>query len=441
MISDTHFGDPMSVLAVKDPHTQQISLGSRYEEFRNAIHAAFNGKPLDYLVLIGDILDFSIAHYSVAYEIGKIFFQQLTTDNVLKKVGNKCGQIIYVPGNHDFDLWHTVEYQVNIINKIQDKKFASPLKMSVPVIIDNRKASPLHGLTLHNVHASTKKNTPKYGGLFLDQLTTPHIIFNFGFPNLYLINENETAIVTHGQYLDFYWSFLGEWTLKILKSDLDIKNTSLLNLVETVGINLPTSQLGCSSVGQAGPLTQVILELQQELKEHDVSRMDRYLTRIRKKIREKINGISGFIFNCAFNYIQGLLLKKLKHAEPARYRKKFLTDPVVKERFIRFYKSTIYEINELKNKYGVDIPVPTKFIFGHTHQPIPWNDPLELTMPCSEDSSEHSLLIYNTGGWLNHINKKKVLEFCGAEIFFFDSETGFSSASIGYDPRDRVKPS
>jgi hypothetical protein len=159
-------------------------------------------------------------------------------------------------------MWHTVEYQVNIINRIQNKQPANPLKMSVPVIIDDRKSSSLYGLTLHNVRAHTARNTPKYGGLFLDKLTIPNVVFNFGYPNLYLINEKETVIVTHGQYFDFYWSFLGKWALKIIKGDLDIKDYSLLNLVETVGINLPTSQLACSSVGQAGPLTGVILKLQ-----------------------------------------------------------------------------------------------------------------------------------------------------------------------------------
>ncbi len=441
MISDIHFGDPMSVMAFKDPEDHQLYLGSRYEEFKNTIKNTFKGKPLNYLVLMGDILDFSIAHYSIAYEIGRFFFQQLIDDNLLQKVGDKYGQIIYVPGNHDFDMWHTVEYQVNIINRIQNNKSPNPLKMSVPVILDNRKKSPLYGLTLHNVKARDEKNKPKYGGLFLDQLTIPNIVFDFGFPNLYLINEDETVIVTHGQYLDFYWSFLGKWGLKILNGDLDIKNQSLLNLIETVGINLPTSQLGCSSVGQAGPLTKVIRDLEHELKEHNVTRMDTYLTRIRKEIKKKNCGIKGFLLNCACKYIQKELLKKLKHIESTRYREKFLSDPKVKERFIQYYKSTIYEINELKNKYGIDIPAPTKVIFGHTHQPIPWDDPLELTIPQSEDSPAHSILIYNTGGWLNHMDKKKMLKFCGAEMFFFDSHAGFSSTSIGYNPQDREKPS
>jgi len=441
MISDTHFGDPMSVMAFKNPQTQQIGLGSKYEEFRNAIHTAFNGKPLDYLVLIGDILDFSIAHYTVAYEIGKIFFQQLIKDKLLKKIGNKYGQIIYIPGNHDFDLWHTIEYQVNIINRIQHKKPAHPLKMSVPVIIDNRDTSPLHGLTLHNVSASQEKNVPKYGGLFLDNITEPNIVFNFGYPNLYIISNDETVIITHGQYLDFYWSFLGTWGLKILNDDLNIKNQSLLNLVETVGINLPTSQLGCSSVGQAGPLTDVILNLQHDLAEHNTTRIDNYLTRLRKEIQKSCKWFIRGIINIKCKLLQNYILKLWKHSESTRYRKKFLTDPRIKERFIRFYKSTIYEIAELKNNYGIDIPVPAKFIFGHTHQPIPWDDPLVLEIPHSEDSPAHSISIYNTGGWLNKMNKNKMVQFCGAEIFFFDSDTGFSSVSIGYDPRDRVKPS
>lgn len=441
LLSDIHFGDPMSVMAFKDPQDHRIYLGDRYKEFKTALKNAFKGKSVDYLVLMGDILDFSIAHYSVSYEIGQFFFQQLIKDKLLQKIGNKYGQIIYVPGNHDFDMWHTVEYQVNIINRIQNKQPANPLKMSVPVIIDDRKSSPLYGLTLHNVRAHTSRKTPKYGGLFLDQLTIPNIVFDFGYPNLYLINEKETVIVTHGQYFDFYWSFLGKWALKIINGDLDIKDYSLLNLVETVGINLPTSQLACSSVGQAGPLTEVILKLQQEFKEHNVTRLDTYLTRIRKEIKKKVKGIKGFLINCACKYIQKQLLTKLKHAESTRFRTQFLKDPKVKERFIQYYKSTLYEIRELEAKYGVTIPTPSKVIFGHTHQPIPWDDPLEFTIPKSEKAPEHKIMIYNTGGWLNRMDKNKKLQFCGAEMFFFDSATGFSSTSIGYDPQNREKPS
>ena len=143
MLSDIHFGDPMSVMTFKDPQDHRIYLGNRYEEFKTALKNAFKGKSVDYLVLMGDIMDFSIAHYSVSYEIGQFFFQQLIKDKLLQKIGDKYGQIIYVPGNHDFDMWHTVEYQVNIINRIQNKQPANPLKMSVPVIIDDRKSSPL----------------------------------------------------------------------------------------------------------------------------------------------------------------------------------------------------------------------------------------------------------------------------------------------------------
>jgi metallophosphoesterase superfamily enzyme len=108
VISDLHLGDPNSIMA------NQRAPGPGYEKFKSNVTDRFKG-PMDYLVLLGDVMDFAVSRYQEAYQAGKVFFNQLVKDNI-------AGEIIYIPGNHDFDLWHVVEYEVNIINKIARNK-------------------------------------------------------------------------------------------------------------------------------------------------------------------------------------------------------------------------------------------------------------------------------------------------------------------------------
>lgn len=84
IISDTHLGDPKSTMASKD------GVGIRYPKFRSIIKENL-GSEIDYLVLLGDVMDFAVSSYQEAYEAGKRFFIQLKNDRIAK-------QIIYVPG-------------------------------------------------------------------------------------------------------------------------------------------------------------------------------------------------------------------------------------------------------------------------------------------------------------------------------------------------------
>jgi len=429
IISDLHLGDTNSAIAFRDPSTVGFLVGSRYKEFIEKVKEKYNGKELDYLVLLGDILDFSVTSYSDAYAIGQFFFQKLKDDKIAE-------EIIYVPGNHDFDLWHTVEYQTNVTNRIKNKKLPIPFRMSIPGIIDDREGEPTKGFTIHNVRAQIVKGKRKYAGLFLDSITEPPTPFNFVYPNIYFITKDETVLITHGQYQELYWSVLGKWGLKIINGDLEIKNLKLLDLKEMVAINFPLCQLGCSAIGQAGPLTTVIQKFEHEIKEHDVTRAETYLNRLGNELKKHSRGIGGWFKRLAFNLGKREVLKTLSHMESSRYRIEFLEDPEVRERFKDFYSSTVYEISQIKDKYGIDIPLPTRMIFGHTHQPIPWEWPEAPSIDLPQLPKGKKFFMYNTGGWLNRMDKNNQLQFCGAEIFFYDTDEGFSSVNIGYNPED-----
>ena len=127
IISDMHFGFDGNIL-VRPSGTGYIvdaGVNSYYRKMLDAFgDIECEGYRLDYLVLLGDILDFSISPYDKAYKIARVFFQKLRSDNVAKNY-------IYIPGNHDCDIWHTVEHQVNIVNTVAKGQEPRDFKHSV----------------------------------------------------------------------------------------------------------------------------------------------------------------------------------------------------------------------------------------------------------------------------------------------------------------------
>ncbi len=423
IISDTHLGDTNSVMAFRDKTSGEIIVGSKYREFIKKVRDQFNGVQVDFLVLLGDILDFSISSYPEAYAIGQFFFQKLKDDNI-------CREIIYVPGNHDYDIWHSVEYATNVTNRINNKKLPIPFRQSVPAILDDRQGTNMEGLTLLHVTPKNEDGGPKYAGLFMDNITDPPSHFNFVYPNIYLITHEESIIITHGQYLDVYWSVLGKWGLKIINGDLDLRDPRLMDLKEMVQVNFPLCQLNSSGLGQAGPLTFAIQKLEHEIKEKYFVRLNSYFYRLDKEIKEKHKGLTRLFLRWALKLVKHEALKALSRTKPARYREDFQKNPAVCERTQDYYSSSIYEIGEIEKIYDVKIPFPTTMIFGHTHKPIPFGSSKAPLLDIVQLPEGKKLVMYNTGGWLSSMSHKKQPQFCGAEIFFYETGKGISSVSI-----------
>ena len=93
--SDLHLGNLLCSLV--EWNGEEYKEGPKYRGFCEAA-----GSGNDYLILHGDILDFSVAGYENAYAAAKVFFTLLQKDDI-------ADQIIYIPGNHDYDIWNIVE--------------------------------------------------------------------------------------------------------------------------------------------------------------------------------------------------------------------------------------------------------------------------------------------------------------------------------------------
>ncbi|NTU42112.1 MAG: hypothetical protein HGA78_03485, partial [Nitrospirales bacterium] len=306
-------------------------------------------------------------------------------------------------------------------------------RRSIPGIIDDRDGSPHRGFTLAGVTARSGEG-PKYAGLFLDNITKPEgkeTYFNFAYPNLYVVTDRETVLITHGQYLETYWSLAGEWVMKIARED--VKIGSAFDLKEMVGLNFPLSQLACSGIGQADPLTEVIRNIQREVKEGKLGRVKKYLDRLDDGLDEIMSfpwykQYLEWLTDAASNSIKKMALDLIGTMEQTRFNDEFIHKKEVQKRFMNFFNASLIEIDDLNRDYGYEIPVPSCVIFGHTHQPTKWGDHHAPKIGPAQTSGR-PVRLYNSGGWLER-NTGGDKKFCGAEVFTYETGKGFSSVSI-----------
>jgi UDP-2,3-diacylglucosamine pyrophosphatase LpxH len=421
VISDTHFGDRMCALVTHDT----LAPGKAYKKF---VEKA--GQNNDYLVLLGDIIDFSIASYADAYKVAKAFFHMIKQDNIAKS-------IIYVPGNHDFEMWHTVECQINIIRQVREGRPPRRFHWSVPGLIEDRDKRKNKGFQLPGVTEVVDPEKVEGEKIFLNYITrtkpeddpSKETNFYFAYPNLYLVTDKESVLMTHGHYLEAYWSMVGEWVMKIGQEDLRIGDA--LDLRELVAMNFPSCQLACSGIGQAGPLTDVVRQVQRQVKDQQLDRVETYLDRLDDEI-DKLTPFRRLDLrelgsDVVCNYLKKKALGALKKFKDTRYSEEFAHKKEVLARFRRFYEASWAEICELNENHQLDIPQPYKVIFGHTHRPLEWG---AAEPPRAKINGCKPVKLYNTGGWLWQQPKGEKRTFCGAAVFVYDSKEGFASHVI-----------
>ena len=422
IISDIHLGDPNCTII-----DQTLRPGTKFSNFVETV--GHN----DYLIILGDALDFSIAHYNKVYESAVIFFKEILKQNI-------ATEIIYVPGNHDFEFWHILEHEVNVIKPILKGKLPREFRWSVPGVFDDRQPNDRDKFSLPDVTPNQDVNKPKYGDVFLSHLAVENgrqLNFNVAYPNIYIIGKNgDSALLTHGHYLEQYWVLVGEWAPKIFKDELRMadEKKKQLTLQEMVAFNFPLNQLACSGVGQAGALTELIRKIQRQVKDKELDDIKKYLNRFDDEILDKeIMAFKPYdpkewASDAAINLLKAFVVGELQKYEAARYDKYFVENEKVRDRFINYYKASVLELarlRELESVFRVDIPIPRHIIFGHTHQPISWSD-----KRLNVNIGNRKVYLHNTGGWLTRKTESGASEFTGAEIFFYESGQGFYSVRV-----------
>jgi predicted phosphodiesterase len=435
--SDLHFGSP-DCLLVHGDRKNGFALGEKYERFREAV-----GTGLDFLILAGDVLDLSASDYEGAYASAREFFRRIKRDGVLRREGEKpdFGAVIYVAGNHDAEVWHIVQHERHVTKRIERGELPESYAHSVAGIIDDRRESPAYGFILDKTHPQAQ-GMKKYGGMFLDAITrepgqengeTP---FYFAYPNLYIVTETGSALVTHGHCFEPFWTFGCEVATNVAYDDLPPGHYSSPRAVkqdieEAAGMNFPLSQLSCAGIGQSGILTPVLRQVRDDVYSGRVDRLERYFDRLADYVISASDSrlLRSVIGRLLVRIGRDEALKAVGKVSRTRFNREFGKDPSAQKRFRRFFDSTLREIAQIvqvkRREPGCErytLPAPNHVIFGHTHLPAGWNDPKDPPLTLAVNPG---LRLHNTGGWIMDAGV-----FHGADVFLYESGKGFRSVPV-----------
>ncbi len=396
IISDVHLGDGKCKLVENGVVTQT------YSALHGEIMKFAGDAPLDYFVLNGDTLDFSINGFKESCIIAKPFFREIAKDKLAK-------EIVFIPGNHDKHIWDAVEWETNIIRRLKDHDNPREFRRFQTGLIDYAQESLyLPGVTM-------LKGPSPYGTLFLEGLFDKDNVLPISivYPNLFVKTPADNYLITHGHMLELAWVLLSEFLGGLPRIPEEP------NMKQLEEYNIPLTSMICTGVGQAGEVSKHFYEIQQDVKKRKTTRLEETLQNVILKL-EKLVELPWYakIFDgTLLKLFKKAVLSAAKDVEDSRYDEEFFKRESVKKRFLRFYEATCTQARELK------IVPPWKIIFGHTHDPFPFTKPLEITKDDLPRLTVEKLSLYNTGGWLKEEPK-------GAEVFFFDDNGALSSVNV-----------
>jgi UDP-2,3-diacylglucosamine pyrophosphatase LpxH len=408
--SDLHLGDTTGRLVRQVGDGWEP--GPAYPQFRE-----FAGADNDYLVLLGDIFDLSVSDFDGAYGAAEAFFRAVHRDGVAR-------QVIYVPGNHDFSVWNLLSQEINVIKQVEDD---DPIKtrMAKPGVLLEAPAPGQRELTLAD--ANPDPVTGRYGGLFLDHLATDGdngagvpLTFNVAFPNLYFVPaEGPPVLMTHGHFFERYWSLVGEFALAVAGPDLKVERPGRLDIEEWCRVNCPLNELASASLGQTGPLVDVIHRVQKEVNHGRTPHTRRYVRRTAGFLRAELGGgpLTRLLIGFALKLLERFAIRKLTRRTSARgHGSRFFRQPDVQARIAQYLDACRFEMASLPVLAGR--PAPQTLLCGHTHHAI-GPDAAER-VPLAGGAS---IRVLNAGAWLPPDDARD--PFPGA-VFRYRSGEGFT---------------
>lgn len=412
IISDTHFGDDNCKLLGNG------GLSNVYVKFRNEVVKFTGGpsarKPLNYLVLNGDTLDFSINSFDDSCRKARPFFEAIQRDNLAEK-------IILIPGNHDKQIWDVVEWERHVTMRMQQHLDPEDFTRTQPALIGD----DMRSLVLPGV--SPKPGASGPGGLFLEGLfpsSASSIGIIVAYPNLYIKTSADTYIVTHGHMLEPAWVLLSE--LMADYPPIRKETNNHVGLHELEELNKPLSDLICSAIGQGGPVSDVFYQIQVDAKNGKADELKRLLDCLLPKLDALVElpWYAEGLDNALLFALKKVAFAIVEKGKNSRYDSEFCDHQPVRDRFARFYRASAEQAREVFH-----LGPPNRVIFGHTHEPIGAKSPKivtakELPQLDFRAIKDQELRLYNSGGWLKDVTGKS------ADVFFFDDSGNLTSVNI-----------
>lgn len=392
ILSDTHLGDP----ATRLQHHGGVAQSAAFADLRRAILKATGGAPLDMLVLNGDIMDFSIGSFADSCTCARGFFDAIANEKL-------AARILYVPGNHDKQIWDGVEWQVNVIDRMARGELPRPFRHTQPAVVDLRGGS----FGLPGVSAGYDEGTLFLQGLFSNPDDALPIMV--AYPNLYVVGpDGVVTVVSHGPMVQIAWVLVSE----LLQGQSELKAHP--GLAELEEYNYPVTAAICTAVGQAGAVTEIVSRVQHEVKAGQLDTLNGLLDRAFDAATEDMPNKPGPAVDALLRWAAPRLLRRLMHiGRGARHEVGFWHRKVTLQLMQRFDEATRAETRAL------GIADPARYIFGHTHDQI-GTDTYETV-----ELGDRQVRLYNTGGWLDAPGDE-----AAAEVFFFDDFGALTGVEI-----------
>lgn len=352
-ISDLHLGEEKSILNIKK--------NSGRENLSNLIKILEEQGKVDELIIIGDLVDFSLASLNEAYTDCKEFFKALS------EIGN-IDEIVIIPGNHDHHLWIQLVEQAEIIEKIRNGKVPVPAidkpgETYIDKFVDRKfPDQELKSLFITNLWPKEKK-MPKVS------IKYPHHLRAFG---------DRYYLFTHGHFLE-----------DIFKPLIVVIEPG--SLAELEAFNCLWLEAVWYHLGQAGRLSRLIEDFYNRTvsnKEYkDIMKsIFKYLVK-----RFNLNIIQQLFLRCGLHFGLNFIRKKLDRTKGSLLRGQAINDDQKSK--IKDYITSFILQRYSRERVKKPIPHPFSFIYGHTHRPFV-NQSLEI--------NGENYPLANTGGWLRN---------------------------------------
>ncbi|AGL02732.1 metallophosphoesterase [Desulfoscipio gibsoniae] len=260
------------------------------------------------LVLVGDIIDLSLASYVNCVLQAKEFFRQLLA-------GVLPGALVWVPGNHDHHIWMQVCEEEYIAAPLREGKLPGEYpRISGP----GRDTGAL--------------NRYNKGVQFLLGLLPIHVRERFwlAYPNYITTCGHENLLFHHGHFFDRTQSWIGTSLIEAQSlSELEVLNSAYLEFI-------------WYGSGQSGRLSEQIENIYEEI----------------RWIAERLGMVLDIsIMESIFKWLSGLGKRGNDRGSEL--------EPKLAERIKRYLQ---YIERERKSVYAY--PADFSLIFGHTHRPL-----------------------------------------------------------------------
>jgi len=357
----THYprSGPNETWVVREGHLD--SFLERLEHAKNEV--APTDSPFDFMILLGDIFDTSLATFQETIANVQAFLDGVERSGLVKA-------FVYIPGNHDHHFWQMINESYGIAQTVQNwpqngdptKILPGPHHKQTDLAYDNSFLNALTGLPLH--------------------IVSPNALCKY--------NDGQTVYVFHHGHL-FSKAF-------ILVSEIFEKLfEKVKDLEELEALNAGWTELGWFHIGQTKSFGEKVEVLYNQIRKGDEDAQQRIATVIDEQWKNLFKNM-----HWAYRWaVKGYATPSkwfVKHKLTNILKRKSETPGASDERnigIVGMMDVITQYMTHIVNLYDLHENMDVRLVFGHTHLYDKYtpNEPIDIA------GKKINLSVYNCGAW------------------------------------------